>query len=370
MSKKPTNCCLFNLAHHYRKPIYKLMDSELCCDFYFADRSLSDVKKFDYSELEGFRKELKALFVNKFSYQRGAASLVFKRHYQKFILTGEPYCISTWFVLLFAKILGKKTYLWTHGWYGREGIIKTIIKKVFFSLCTKVLLYGDYARNLMIKEGFKPDKLVCIYNSLDYDKQLKIREKLTQSDVYKKHFGNDNPVAVYIGRIQKIKRLDLAVEALNLLNNEGKSFNLVVIGKDNENTGLEKLVSDYGLADYVWFYGPCYEEEVLGELIYNADVCVTPGNIGLTVIHSFVYGTPVVTHNDFTKHGPEFEAIEEGVTGSFFDQGSTADLSIKLWSWLGLSERDREDIRTKCYKVIEEKYNPHTQILTIKKVLG
>ncbi len=77
----------------------------------------------------------------------------------------------------FCKNIRKKTYLWTHGWYGNETFLKRLLKRLFFSLSTKILLYGDYARNLMIEIGFSHQKLICIYNSLDYNYQLKIREK-------------------------------------------------------------------------------------------------------------------------------------------------------------------------------------------------
>ena len=68
----------------------------------------------------------------------------------------------------------------------------------------------------------------------------------------------------------------------------------------------------------VCFFGPCYDEFEIGMLIYNAALCVSPGNVGLTAIHSLSYGTPVISHNDFKHQMPEFEAIVPGETGAFF----------------------------------------------------
>lgn len=53
------------------------------------------------------------------------------------------------------------------------------------------------------------------------------------------------------------------------------------------------------------------------EFIYNADLCVSPGNVGLTAMHSLVFGCPVITHNCFEWQMPEFEAIQPGITGDF-----------------------------------------------------
>jgi len=267
-------------------------------------------------------------------------------------------------------MLGKKTYLWTHGWYGDETPVKKILKKIFFSLSSGVLLYGDYARNLMIKEGFKPGKLVCIYNSLDYDQQCQIRQGMTKTNIYKQHFGNEYPVLLFIGRIQRSKKLDLLVDAQFELQGKGVKCNLVIIGKETEYTNIQLVVSNYQLNNHVWFYGPSYNENEIGELIYNADLCVSPGNVGLTAMHCLVYGTPVLTHNNFSHQGPEFEAIEQGVTGDFFIENSSEDLCKKIEYWINLSNEQRETVRKNCYQVIQEKYNPNRQISVLKEILN
>ena len=362
-------CCIFNLAPLYDAPIYKLMDQELNCDFFIGDRVSSEIKLMNYNELEGFKKVLKYKpIAGKFYWQRGALNLAFKS-YGHYIIIGEPYIASSWFVLLVNRMLRKKTYSWTHGWYGDETIVKKIIKKIYFGLANKVLVYGDYARNLMIREGFKAKKIVSIYNSLDFDTQCKIRDKLKLTGIYSDHFHNELPVLLYIGRIQKSKKIELLIQALKILQNKGITCNLIIIGKEVEETNLKDLVSERKLDNYVWFFGPCYEESTLGELIYNADVCISPGNVGLTAIHSLVYGTPVITHNNFSNQGPEFEAIEKGRSGDFFEENVVNDLCDKISSWISLSFNERERVRQNCFSIVSKKYNPHVQIEILKEVL-
>ena len=122
------------------------------------------------------------------------------------------------------------------------------------------------------------------------------------------------------------------------------------------------------MQSYVWVYGPCYEEKILGDLLFNAEICIVPGDVGLTIMHSFVYGTPVITHNNFPKHGPEFDAITDGVTGSFFIENSLDDLCCKINSWLLISTEKREEVSKKCEEIISEKYNPKSQLNIFKKV--
>lgn len=361
-------CCIFNLAPHYNEPIYKLMDSELQCDFYIGDKVSYSIKLMDYSNLLGFKKKLiYTQIVGNFYWQKGAVSLAFK-NYEHYIITGEPYCVSTWLILLMNRITGRKTYLWTHGWYGNESYFKKLLKKIFFGLSNSILLYGDYAKNLMINEGFPEVKLIPVYNSMDFDTQLSIRKKLYPNFIYKQHFNNEHPVLLYVGRIQNRKKIELLIEALNSLNQSNCFFNLILIGNASDQTNINELVCNYKLEKYVWFFGPCYNENVLGELIYNADLCVVPGDVGLTVMHSFVYGTPVVTHNNFPKHGPEFEAITPNETGDFFIEDSLQDLCSKIMEWTVSRKAKREVIREKCYKVVDEIYNSNNQIKILNKI--
>jgi glycosyltransferase involved in cell wall biosynthesis len=290
--------------------------------------------------------------------------------YDTFILIGEPYCLSNWVIIVLSRILKKKTLLWSHGWYGSETNIKKIVKKIFFNIANYALLYGDYARNQMISEGIKEKKLFCFYNSLDYDLQLDIRNRQGKSNIYIDLFGNSNPVLIYVGRLQKVKRLDMIISAISNLKLMGMACNLVIVGKEIEELELNKQISELELEANVHLFGECYDENKLGELFYNSDICVSPGNVGLTAIHSLMYGTPVITNGNFSHQMPEFEAIKDGETGCFFKENDLVSMSNKIFNWLNSHKNDRDLIRVNAYKVIDEKYNPNYQIRLLKNILN
>ena len=118
-----------------------------------------------------------------------------------------------------------------------------------------------------------------------------------------------------------------------------------------------------------WFYGECYDEILISELIYNADLCVSPGNVGLTVIHSLSFGTPVITHNNFSNQMPEFEAIEQGVTGDFFEENSIESLEQIITKWLSFNPSKTEEMINRCYEIVDIKYNPNYQMSILSNVL-
>tara|TARA_B110000114_G_scaffold185705_1_gene234203 strand:- start:1222 stop:2316 length:1095 start_codon:yes stop_codon:yes gene_type:complete len=356
-------CLINNFASHYRSSIFQLLDNELDIDSYFGDKA-GDIKKMDYSSLSQFKGELSNRIIFKpFYWQKGAVSLFFK-NYNSYIITGEYFCVSTWVLLFLSKLTNKKVYLWTHGWYGNEGFFKIIIKKIFFNLSDGLLLYGNYAKELMIKEGFDDDKLHVIYNSLSYESQLKTRVKLQESNIYKNHFKNENPTLIFIGRLTKVKKLNQIIEAQKELSNKSIEVNIVFVGEGEEKENIKTLAIENGLKN-IWFYGSCYNEEEIGKLIYNATMCVSPGNAGLTAMHSLVYGTPIITHSDFSNQMPEFEAIETDVSGYFFIKDDVIDLANKINSWLSKID-SRDAIRTNCFKIIDEKYNPDYQLKIFK----
>ena len=119
----------------------------------------------------------------------------------------------------------------------------------------------------------------------------------------------------------------------------------------------------------VWFYGPCYNEQQIASLIFNANVCVSPGNVGLTAIHCLAYGIPVITHNNFKNQNPEFESITSNINGDFFKEDSIEDMCEKTIPWLNLSRNQRDTVKQHCYDVISDKYNPNNQINILKKTI-
>ena len=100
-------------------------------------------------------------------------------------------------------------------------------------------------------------------------------------------------------------------------------------------------------------------------MIYNADLCVSPGNVGLTAMHSLAYGTPVITHNDFGHQMPEFEAIHEGINGTFFKEGNVESLAESIVQWSEEKKEKRDEVRHACYEEIDTQWTPDFQINTI-----
>ena len=361
-------CVIENMASHYRAAIFKLIDEEYNCEWYYGkgfqgikDLPLSFFKHAEYTPLKKFIKE--PLYR-----QVGLIKLLNSEKYDVILCAGEIINVSFWWFLIVHRLFrkGPKIYDWGHGMLRVRNWPRNWIEKLFYKLFDGMFLYGNKARELMIAQGFDENRIFVIHNSLNYEEQLKYRGNF--SDIYRNHFGNNNPVLYFIGRLTKVKKLDMLVNAVDLLRKKNIETNLVFIGDGVVKEELQALVQELKLEDRVWFYGACYDEREKSELMANADLCVAPGNIGLTAMDTLMYGTPAITMDNFGMQMPEHEAIKEGKTGAFFKENDVYDLTEQIQKWLN-NGYNRDQIRKNCYREIDENWNPQYQISVIKKNL-
>lgn len=365
-------CCIFNIPSLYREKIYLDIDQTYDCEWYFEQED-NGINLFDTKKLKKAHILKHGRFISRFYIMKGLVSMVWnnRKKYDRYLMVGTPLCVSLWELCFLLKIFQPKSkiYFWTHGWYGKESLAERIIKKTFFKLADGLFLYGNYAKELLIKEGFDEKRLYVIHNSLSYDVQMGLRKQMQASSVYLDHFGNTNPVLIFIGRLTPVKQLDMLVQAVADLKAKDQMYNLVFIGDGPMRASLEQCAENLNIKDQIWFYGACYDEKVNAELVYNADLCVAPGNIGLTAIHSLMFGCPALTHDDFRYQMPEFEAINPYHTGLFFKRGNQSSLNEKINEWFRVNGEHRDYVRKLCYKEIDNQWNPMFQMNVFQNVL-
>ena len=370
---------IYHYYAHYRLPIINELLNNKEDDIYYSflsgDIPEIPIKILNKKELDDYNiiQTKNIWFSKKILWQKNILKYSLTNEYDSIIFLGSPYFISTWIATLLARIKGKKTFFWTHGFIRGNSLFDKI-RKMFFKIPNGLLLYGNKSKDNLIKEGFDKDNLFVIYNSLDYKKQLKMREELltlNTEEVKKELFqDSDLPILLFIGRLTKQKKLTDLLKSVNELHKQGNKVNLLIIGKGEEEKVLKEMAKNFSLENYINFYGASHNEQELAPLIYCSDICVAPGEVGLTAMHSLTYGTPVISHDNYFLQMPEYEAIIDYKTGFLYKYNDFNSLvnSIKLWI---TSNHDRDDIRKNCYQIIDEKYNPQVQVkLFNQAILG
>lgn len=308
---------------------------------------------------------------NRQLWQTGILKRIFSKEYDLFIFEGAVAHFSIWIFALACKLMGRKTLFWTHGFKGTDkGVLKHVRAFFFKYMANGLLLYGDFSRDFMINEGFKPKKLFTIGNSLNYKEQKQIREKLSEKKEDLTKFKEElfknptNKTIVFIGRLAKNKKVASILQMMYELKNEGIDLNCIIIGDGVERRNLEALILRYELIDLVHITGRVYEDEIIAKYFLISDVMVSPGNVGLNCIHSLSFGLPVITHDNFSFQNPEVEAIEHGKNGLLYKYNDMDNLKMNIREWFS---KERIDTKMYCIQSIENKFNPFRHAELINK---
>lgn len=164
-----------------------------------------------------------------------------------------------------------------------------------FERSDKVICVSKYEMDL-IKKNFKvsDSKLIKIPNGIN----------LKEFDFIENIF-KDYKIMLYVGRLEKYKGVQYAIEALSEL----KDYHLEIIGKGPYEKELKKLAMDLKVYDRIYFYKDLSIKELLRHY-KSADVFLMLSKheaYGITVAEALASGTPCIVAKG--------SALEEFVDG-------------------------------------------------------
>lgn len=234
--------------------------------------------------------------------------------------------------LLRAKLAGVSTILWGHGYSKREAGWRRAMRDSIGKLATCILLYNHTAAERFIEDGWPRERVFVALNSLD---QASIQEArvdwLKRPEDLARFRGDrgldEGPVILFVSRLHEDNGLDLLIDAGRALSERFAGLRIVIIGKGPDQPRLEARVRETRLEGTVLFPGAIYEETELAPWFLSASVFCYPANVGLSLLHAFGYGVPVVTSDRREAQNPEIDALEPDVNGRLYTHGDAADLT-------------------------------------------
>lgn len=160
---------------------------------------------------------------------------------------------------------------------------------------TKLVAVSKVEAEQYLKLGLENEKIEIIPNSLNLSKYSNLPRKGTFRLKYK--ISKDTKILLFLGRLHKVKGIDLLIKSFSDLVREADDIRLVIAGPDDGFLPeIKKLIDKLGVKDKVLIPGALYEADKAAAFI-DADVFVLPSIyeiFGNTILEAWAYGTPVI----------------------------------------------------------------------------
>lgn len=220
--------------------------------------------------------------------------------------------------------------LTVHGsltWLKQKGILNLLYLKFGLNIiknASKLIALNDIEREQYIQLGINPELIEIVPNAVDYRTYV----NLPPYGSFRKKYGlKDEKIILYLGRINKIKGIDLLLDAFSLMRKENKI--LIIIGPDEGFLDeLKNKSRNLGIERHILFIDPLFGKEKL-EAYVDANIYVLPSRyemFPLTVIESWACGTPVIV----TEKCAISSFIGESGKVSKFNKNSLKDAIVEM----------------------------------------
>ncbi len=234
-----------------------------------------------------------------------------------------------------ARRLGIGTVLWGHGFSKTEAGWRAALRNRLARKADALLFYNNRASDLLARAGFDRGRLFVAPNALDQEpisqaRNLWLSRPHELLRFQEEHELADRPAIIFVSRLEADNRLDWLLEAFARAVRDVPEARLVIVGDGTAREQLERLASELSINERTTFTGAIYEEERLAPWMLSARAFCYPTNIGLSILHAFGYGLPVITSDALERQNPEIEALHPGINGLTWRHGDVDDLARQL----------------------------------------
>lgn len=237
------------------------------------------------------------------------------------IIQQENRILSNYILQIFAPIMGYRIGFFGHGKNFQAKNQKSIFEiwKRFWA--TKVhwwFTYTESCAKLVESYGFPREKITVFNNSIDLSgiySEIEQSSAERLSNLRTNLCGGSENIAIYVGGMYAEKRLEFLAQSLDEIRAQVPDFHAIFMGGGDDANIIEDAART---RPWIHCLGPKFGIEKTEHALLGK-VWLMPGLVGLAVLDSFAYGTPMVT-TALAYHSPEFDYLEHGVNGVVVDQ--------------------------------------------------
>lgn len=357
---------------HYRIRFYEKLSSQLegRIVFYFQNKLINDgrpgmtVNESEFYNNYSIRSISFASIKLSFSLdlirkiRRGGSRII--------ILEGASSNLTSWYFIIFKKLLGLKIISWACGWQPdiknpEIRKFKTFIERLFFKKVDFIICYSTTASQYFRKIGISTPMKIA-YNGIDTEDYYEMSQTVIPSDSAIKT-KDKRMTFLYVGGLFKEKQVDFLIECFKILREAVSEICLWIIGDGPMKAELEMMVDSNNTKD-ILFFGRI--EKGVEQYFAAADFFVLPGVGGLALNQAMLWGTPcIVSEGD----GTENDLVHDNITGYRFEKNNKRSLIGAMKKAILLSKEDRDEMSKRAQEMILTRSNTDEMVKTFSDII-
>lgn len=214
---------------------------------------------------------------------------------------------------------------------GWKRFAKTLVVRWMLRQCDGALPFGTAGRRFFENYGADPKRIFLFPGEPDYSRIEALTEPEIQAAASAHGLKSDRRRIVFCGRLIRVKRVDLLIDAFVKIASDRPEWDLVIIGDGPLKRELQARVP-VGLESRVRWTGFIADQNRVAGIYRSCDVLALPSDHepwALVVNEAAAAGLALVTSDVV---GAAEDLVRPGVNGATFARGDVTDLAKALES--------------------------------------
>jgi glycosyltransferase involved in cell wall biosynthesis len=260
------------------------------------------------------------------------------RGYDIYFLEGNPRVVSTVLFATVLRLLRRKVVICGQKHTAGAKPLFEATRLRWWRTFNFLFLYTELEAQQMRAELSSDKLVISMNNGLDQqaiDREIAQWNPAALAEWRTERELDGRQLLLSCARLEPKNQFSQTLPALQRLVQTRPSILWCVIGSGPEDDSLKQQVKQLGLENNVLWLGSIYEEHDLAPWFLSAELLIHPAAIGLSLLHAYGYGLPVVTHSNSATHMPEFSALTESNRALCFEENNTEEMAANVTLALG-----------------------------------
>lgn len=231
-------------------------------------------------------------------------------------------------------------------------------KSIFSFKSDKIIAVSNSVKNMLSKHyKVSPEKIVMLYNYLELPDLEKESALYIKSNL---NIPEDGKIILFLGRITRVKGVDLLIKAFKLLRQKDKKIFLLIIGQIYDNS-LKSVLKN--LPDGIKLLAPVKDPYPYYSV---ADLVVLPSRIDpfpFVMLETGLMRKPFLG----ARTGGIEEFIDDGVNGILFEPGNIMQLNSKI-DYIINDREKAQVIAENLHLKVREHISPDNYVSKLSKI--